>query len=97
MIDKDQVKNIAELARLKVKDEEVEKIAEDLSSILDYVAELNSLDVSSVEPTLHATSAKNVFRSDDEPDEQDHELAEKLLNLAPDNEDGYIKVKSILK
>lgn len=96
MIDKDQVKHIASLARLKVKDEEVDKLSKDLSAILDYVKELNKVDVSDVSPTLSATSSENVFREDDEPDKQDVELAKKLINLAPDSEDDYIKVKSIL-
>ncbi len=97
MIDESQVKKIAELARLKLESEDVEKFAKDLSSVLDYIEDLNSVDLSGVEPTLFAGSQKNIFRSDDEPDDQDVELAKKLVNLAPDNEDGYIKVKSILK
>jgi len=97
MIDKNQVRKIAELSRLKLKDEDIEKFSKDLSSILGHIEELKSLDVSGVEPTLHASSQRNVFRPDDEPDEEDLELAKKLVDLAPDSEDGYIKVKSILK
>jgi aspartyl-tRNA(Asn)/glutamyl-tRNA(Gln) amidotransferase subunit C len=97
VIDKNQVKKIAELARLKVEDEDIEKFSKDLSSVLSYIEDLNSADVAGVEPTLHASSQKNVFRSDDKPDEQDVEFAKKLVDSAPDSEDGYIKVKSILK
>lgn len=97
MIDKNQVKKIAELARLKLAEEDVEKFSKDLSSVLTYIEDLNNADLSGVEPTFHAVSQKNIFRSDDEPDEQNLELAKKLVDLAPDSEDGYIKVKSILK
>jgi len=97
MIDKDQIKKIAELARLRVEDSEIEGFSKDLSAILGYVDELNNVDVSGIEPTLNASSTENVFRDDDNPDEQNNELAEKLISLAPDNEDGYIKVRSILK
>ncbi len=97
LIDKDKVKKIAELARLKIENENIEKFAKDLSAILNYVEDLNKVDLSSVSPTLNASSQKNIFRSDDEPDEEDIEFAKKLLNLAPDNEEGYLKVKSILK
>ncbi len=96
MIDKDQVKHIASLARLKVSDDEIGKLSKDLSVVLDYVKELNKVDVSDVSPTLNASSSENVFRDDDEPDKQDAELAKKLIDSAPENEDGYIKVKSIL-
>ncbi len=96
MIDEDQVKHIASLARLKVSDDEIGKLSKDLSAVLDYVKELNKVDVSDVSPTLNASSSENVFRDDDEPDKQDAELAKKLIDSAPENEDGYIKVKSIL-
>ncbi|MBI3671359.1 Asp-tRNA(Asn)/Glu-tRNA(Gln) amidotransferase subunit GatC [Candidatus Azambacteria bacterium] len=96
MISKEQVKHIAALARLSVKDEELEKISSDLSSILDYVAELNEIDVSDVSPTLTANFEGNVFRNDEEIS-QDLEVAKRLVESAPDKEDGYIKVKAILK
>ncbi len=96
MIDKDQVKHIASLARLKVSDDEIGKLSKDLSAVLDYVKELNKVDVSDVSPTLNASSSENVFRDDDEQDEQNTELAKKLIDSAPESEDGYIKVKSIL-
>jgi len=97
MIDKEKVKHIASLARLNVEDRDLDKLAKDLSAILDYVEELNEVDVSDISPTLNATSSSNVFREDDEPDKEDAELAKRLVEAAPDNEDGYIKVKSILK
>jgi aspartyl-tRNA(Asn)/glutamyl-tRNA(Gln) amidotransferase subunit C len=97
VIDKEQVKKIAELARLEIEDDKLDKFSKDLSSILGYVEELNSVDVSDVDPTLSAVVEKNVFREDGEPDPQDLEMTKKLLDLAPASEDGYIKVKAILK
>ncbi|MEK7452626.1 MAG: Asp-tRNA(Asn)/Glu-tRNA(Gln) amidotransferase subunit GatC [Patescibacteria group bacterium] len=96
MIDKEKIKHIASLARLKVDDSEVEKFSKDLSAILDYVAELNEVDISDISPTLSATSSQNVFR-DDNVDEENKDVAKRLVQSAPDSENGYIKVKSILK
>ena len=97
MIDKEQIKHIASLARLKVSEDELDKLTKDLSAVLDYIAELDKVDVSDVSPTLHAATSQNVFRDDESPDDANPELSEKLINLAPDSEDGHIKVKLILK
>lgn len=64
MIDKNTVKSIASLARLKLDDEETACFVRDLSCIIDYVEKLKALDVSSVEPTSHVLDRENVFRED---------------------------------
>ncbi len=96
MIDKNQVKHIAKLARLDLNEEEVEEFQEELSSILDYVDQLKELDVSDVEPTSYSVDIKNVMR-DDEAEDTDPERVKKLRKAFPDEEDGYDKVKSILE
>ena len=53
MIDRDQVLHVAKLARLKVTDDEVDRMAEELSKILDHVETMNELDLEGVEPTSH--------------------------------------------
>lgn len=96
MIDKDEVKHIAKLARLDLDEEELEEFQEELSSILDYVDQLKELDVSDVEPTSHSVDIKNVMR-EDKAEDTDTELVKKLRKAFPDEEDGYDKVKSILE
>lgn len=96
MISKEEVKHIAVLARLDIGEEELEKMQKELSVILDYMEELKSLDTSNIEPGFFSNILKNVDRSDT-PCERDLEETIKLIKAAPETEDNYIKVKSILK
>lgn len=61
---KEQVRHVATLARLEVTPDEEERFAGQLSSVLDYINQLNELDTDSVEPTSHAVDIRNVFRED---------------------------------
>lgn len=93
-ITKDQVKHVANLARLAVTDEEVEKLSDDLSAIIGYAEQLNELDTEGVEPTTHVLDLKNVMRKD-EP--KQWITQEEALKNAPDKEAGQFKVPSILE
>ena len=62
---RDEVKNVAELARLELTDDELAAMTRQLGSILDYVAQLQRLDVEGVEPLAHALEVQNVFRADE--------------------------------
>ena len=64
MITSDQVKHIAKLARLGIKDADVEKFASQLSSIFGYIEQLNEVDVENVLPTSQVTGLENVMRED---------------------------------
>jgi aspartyl-tRNA(Asn)/glutamyl-tRNA(Gln) amidotransferase subunit C len=92
-ITKEQVKHVADLARLTITDEEVEKMTEDLQSIINHAEQLNELDTTNVEPTTHVLDLVNVFRKD-EPKEWITQ--EEALKNAPDHKDGQIRVPSIL-
>ena len=63
--DQFDVSYVAHLARLHLTDPEKQKISAQLKDILAYVAKLNELDVSKVEPTAHATPLSNVLRKDE--------------------------------
>ncbi len=78
---KDQVRHIAKLARLRLKDGEVEKFAKELTSILQYVDMLKEVDTSKVEPTAQVTGQTNVFREDSIREENTSPDA--LLNCSP--------------
>jgi len=96
MISKNEVKHIAKLARLNLTENEVEKFQKELSAILDYIEKLKEVNVSNVEPTSHSIKMSNIMRKDKENVKPKAQVA-KLINLAPETKNGYIKVKSILK
>ena len=111
MITKKEVEHIAKLARLGLTDKEIEKYQKELSSILDYIEKLKEVDTKDVEPTSHSVKLDNVMREDKitEPktpkpiqakrdemgDEAKLQRASKLMELAPETKEGYLKVKSI--
>jgi len=95
MISKKEVEHIAKLARLGLTEEEITKFQRELSAILDYIEKLKEVDVTGVEPTSHSILVENIMRKDEENEELKIKN-EKLLKLAPETKNGYLKVKSIL-
>lgn len=94
MISKEEVKYIAKLARLGITKKEEEKFTRELSSILDYIEKLKEVDISGIEPTTHSILVENVMRKDES--RKSKVESGKLLELAPETKNGYLKVKSIL-
>lgn len=98
MIEKDDVKHIAKLARIGISPKEKEVLKKELSSVLDYMKVLNDADVSDIEPTFHPSEAffkgKNIVR-DDTAEEKGQETADKIVAGFPRKRDRHIKVKSI--
>lgn len=91
MIDRDQVLHVAKLARLKLTDDEVDRMAGELSKILGHVETMNELDLDGVEPTSHVVDLANVLREDVPRDGLDREAA---LAQAPDAADSGFRVPS---
>jgi aspartyl-tRNA(Asn)/glutamyl-tRNA(Gln) amidotransferase subunit C len=91
MIDRDQVLHVAKLARLKVTDEELDRMAGELSKILGHVETMNELDLEGVEPTSHVVDLTNVLR-EDVP--RPGLPREKALEQAPDAAEGGFRVPS---
>ncbi|MBI4133699.1 Asp-tRNA(Asn)/Glu-tRNA(Gln) amidotransferase subunit GatC [Candidatus Uhrbacteria bacterium] len=92
---KAEVEHIAELARLRLTDEEKELFAEQLSSILEYVAKLQSVDTSKVQPMAHVLDLKTVTR-DDAVDSPPHSR-EILLGDVPEREGDLVKVPAVFE
>jgi aspartyl-tRNA(Asn)/glutamyl-tRNA(Gln) amidotransferase subunit C len=91
VIEREQVLHVAKLARLRLSDEEVERMSEELSSILEHVERINELDLEGVEPTSHVIDVENVLR----PDEPRACLPrERALENAPDATDEGFRVPS---
>lgn len=89
----DEVKHVANLARLAITEEEAEKFTKQLDSIITFAEQLNELDTENVEPTSHVLDIKNVLRED--VPQKGLPRAEVLKN-APEEQDGQFKVPSIL-
>lgn len=85
---------VAHLARMHLTDAEKEKISAQLKDILAYVAKLNELDVSYVQPTAHPTPLSNVFRKDEIRPSID---PAKVLANAPDEARGLFIVPKIVE
>jgi aspartyl-tRNA(Asn)/glutamyl-tRNA(Gln) amidotransferase subunit C len=92
-ISTDEVKHVANLARLAITDEEAEMFQGQLDAIITFAEQLNELDTTGVEPTSHVLDMKNVLREDKPA--KGLPIKEVLKN-APDHEDGHIRVPSIL-
>ncbi len=64
IIDRDQVRKVANLARLELTDEEEAQMTTQLSGILEYFQQLSELDTTDVPPTTRAIDVSNVTRAD---------------------------------
>lgn len=87
MIDRDQVLHVAKLARLRLTDDEVERMSGELSHILEHVETIEELDLDGVPPTSHVLELENVLREDEPRPSLPRERA---LEQAPDPaRDGF--------
>ena len=96
MISKEEVKKIAELARIELAEDQVAKYQKELSAILDFVHMLTNADVADTSRIMQITGLESVFRKD----EDRHLLGvsdKELINQAPQHQDGYIVVPEVLK
>lgn len=92
-ISTEQVKHVANLARLAITEEETEKFTKQLDAIITFAEQLNELDTENIEPTSHVLDMKNVLREDIP---QKGLPQQEVLKNAPEHQDGQIKVPSIL-
>jgi aspartyl-tRNA(Asn)/glutamyl-tRNA(Gln) amidotransferase subunit C len=93
MLDREQVRKVATLARLQLTPEEEEKFTIQLSNILDYFQQLSELDVTDVPPTTRAIDVSNVTRADALHPYDDREA---ILDCAPDREGDFFRVPKII-
>ena len=93
IVDKETVDKIANLARLELGADEREDMITDMNKILDFMAKLNEIDTSGVEPLVYMTDEINVFRED--VVKQDITTEEALQN-APRHTDKYFLVAKVI-
>ena len=92
MISEEQVRHVANLARLGLTDEEVERMGGQLDAILESIDRIGELDLTDVPPTANPLNLTNVLR----PDEPCAELPrEEALSIAPDAADDLFAVPRI--
>ena len=90
----DDVTDIAQLARLHIGADEIERYATDLSNILDLVEQMNRVDSSGVEPLSNPLDATQRLREDEvtETDQRD-----KFQQIAPDVAEGFYRVPKVIE
>ncbi len=93
-LDKDQVRQLAYLARIFVSDEQVELFSRQLTQLLQFIEQLQRIDTDGVEPTAQVTGVTNVYRDDE--DLSDTMRRDKLLAQTPKVKDGQIEVPKVL-
>ncbi len=93
MIDSQLVRKVANLARLELTADEEAQFTTQLGSILDYIEQLNQLDVTNIAPTTRAIDVSNVTREDIL---QPYPEREAILNSAPQQEGDFFRVPKIL-
>ena len=92
-ITKEDVKKVAQLARLSLNESEISNHAKQLEKILDYIQQLEKIDTDDTPCTTRAIEVKNSFRKDENKNFTD---IEDILDLAPSREDKFFKVPKII-
>lgn len=93
-VTREDVRYIAELARLRFSEEEEERLARELNEILNYMEKLNELDTDAVPPMSHVLDLHNVFREDQV---QERISREDALSKGPDADDAFFRVPKVIE
>ena len=88
-IGEEEIRHIADLACLKINDNEIVKYIKDMQEIITLANEVNNIDTEGLDETIGANSKINAFRKDEVKDFEDKEA---LLQNAPSKEDGMFKL-----
>ncbi|OUR61588.1 asparaginyl/glutamyl-tRNA amidotransferase subunit C [Bermanella sp. 47_1433_sub80_T6] len=92
-LDREDVKNIAQLARLELSDEDIGQYQTDLSNILELVEQMNAVNTDDVQPMAHPTDAVQRLRSDVVTETNQRE---KYMSNAPAQENGLFLVPKVI-
>jgi aspartyl-tRNA(Asn)/glutamyl-tRNA(Gln) amidotransferase subunit C len=91
MLDRAQVLHVARLARLELDEAEVQRMAAELSKVLDHVEQISELDLDGVPPTSHVIDVTGVVRADEPEPSLPRDV---VLAAAPEPVDGGFGVPS---
>ena len=93
-ISKEELRHLAQLARIEIDPKEEDKLIKDLGNILGYVKELQELDTKDVAPMTGGTDLRNVFRGDDDRKNTDRGSG---IEAFPESEGGSLKVPPVFE
>jgi len=93
-ISRKEVEYVAGLARLSLREEEIEALTSDMDSILAYVEKLNELETAGIIPTAHAVPVENAFREDEIRPSLG---TSKALQNSPESENGCFRVPKVIE
>ncbi|MCB9833111.1 MAG: Asp-tRNA(Asn)/Glu-tRNA(Gln) amidotransferase subunit GatC [Planctomycetes bacterium] len=93
MADADEIRHVAQLARIEVPDARLPLYAAQIARIIDFVAQLDELDTDQVPVMMHASADEDVFREDQPGNCLDRSVA---LRAARDHDDEQIRVPKTL-
>lgn len=93
-IDKDTVRKVAFLSRLKIEDDKIEATEQEFNKILNWIEQLNEVDTDQVEPLVSVNEGNIACRADEVTD---GEQAEAVLANAPQAEYGYFVVPKVVE
>jgi aspartyl-tRNA(Asn)/glutamyl-tRNA(Gln) amidotransferase subunit C len=93
-ISKEDVKKVAELARLEFNEAQTEKFTEQMGNILEYIEKLNELNTDNVEPTSHVLDISTPLREDKV---QKILTIDEVLQNAPESEDDFFVVPQVIE
>lgn len=94
-VDDKLIEKLAKLSSLEIDDSKKENLKSELADIINFVDNLNEIDVSSIEATFSTIEGGTPLREDES--KQDLELSNHILNHAPKSEDGYFIVPKIIE
>ncbi len=92
-ISSDEVRKVAQLARLELNESEINQHAEQLEKILEYIKQLEKINTEDIPCTTRAIEVVNVLRKDEK---KDYNNSEEILDLAPSRENKFFKVPKII-
>ena len=87
-INKELIEHVAEVARLKLTDKEIEKFSKELKEVIEAFSKLDKVDTKGIETSLQAVELKNMLRKDEK---EDSFTQEEALSLSEHKKDGYFK------
>ena len=93
-IDKNTTLKIAKLTRLKIKDSEIAELSEQLSSILDWVEQLNEVDTDNIKPLNNVSMSKLPIREDKISNE---DKSKDVLSNAPEKLENFFVVPKVVE
>jgi len=91
-MDRDGILRIAKLARLEIEEEKIEKFTKEFNKILNYFEKLREVDTEEVESFTFLK--ENFFREDEVKNFEDRE---RILEIAPERQDRFFKVKKVIE